>query len=122
MSTGLRELTADDIQTALERLLTPSLTRLLATRQPGHCARVIDMDAPLAARLCERLRVAATNGAQVYVLGLPPHVPANVAVSSTKLVELRNPDAAGQQRPPLLVFVPPGTACERRGLIRYRDL
>jgi hypothetical protein len=109
MSTGLRELTADDIQTALERLLTPSLTRTLTTRQPGHCARVIDMDAPLAVRLCGRLRAAATNGAQVYVLGSPPHVPAEVAVTSTKLVELRNPDVAGQQRPPLLVFVPPGT-------------
>ena len=43
------------------------------------------------------------------MLGDPPHVPAEVAVTSTKLVELRNPDAAGQQRPPLLVFVPPGT-------------
>jgi len=109
MSTGLRELTADDIQTALERVLTPSLTRMLATRQSGHCARVIDMDAPLAVRLCERLRAAAANGAQVYVLGSPPLVPAEVAVTSTKLVELRNPDEAGQQRPPLLVFVPPGT-------------
>ena len=109
MSTGLREITADDIQTALERVLTPSLTRLLASRQPGHCARVTDADAPLAVRLCERVRAAATNGAQVFVLGAPPHVPAEVAVTSTKLVELRNPDAAGQQRPPLLVFVPPGT-------------
>jgi hypothetical protein len=109
MSTGLRELTADDIQASLERVLTPSLTRTLAGRRPGHCARIIDMDAPLAVRLCERLRASATNGAQVYVLGSPPHVPAEVAVTSTKLVELRNPDVAGQQRPPLLVFVPPGT-------------
>lgn len=109
MSTGLRELTASDIQTALERVLTPRLTRTLAARKPGHCARVIDMDTPLAVRLCERLRSAVVNGAQVYVLGSPPHVPAEVAVTSTKLVELRNPDAAGQQRPPLLVFVPPGT-------------
>ena len=109
MSTGLRELTADDIQIALERMLTPSLIHRLAARGPGHCARVVDMDAPLAVRLCERLRASSTNGAQVYVLGDPPHVPAEVAVTSTKLVELRNPDAAGQQRPPLLVFVPPGT-------------
>jgi hypothetical protein len=109
MSTGLRELTADDIQIALERMLTPSLIHRLAARGPGHCARVVDMDAPLAVRLCERLRASATNGAQVYVLGDPPHVPAEVAVTSTKLVELRNPGAAGQQRPPLLVFVPPGT-------------
>ena len=30
-------------------------------------------------------------------------------MTSTKLVELRNPDATGELRPPLLVFVPPGT-------------
>ena len=78
-------------------------------RQPGHCARVTDAEASLAVRLCERVRATVGNGAQVLVLGAPPLVPAEVAVTSTKLVELRNPDASGNLRPPLLVFVPPGT-------------
>ena len=125
MSTGLRELTTDDIQVALERVITPRLSRLLARHRPGHCARVSDADAPLAVRLCERVRAAASNGAQAFVLGAPPLVPAEVAVTSTKLVELRNPDAAGQQRPPLLVFVPPGThasAEDSFGVATFEDV
>ena len=109
MSTGLREIAPGDIQTALERILTPRLLGLLSSRQPGHCARVTDAEAPLAVRLCERVRATIGGGAQVLVLGTPPGVPAEVAVTSTKLVELRNPDATGDLRPPLLVFVPPGT-------------
>ena len=109
MSTGLREITPGDVQTALERILTPRLVGLLGSRKPGHCARVTDAEAPLAVRLCERVRVTVGGGAQVLVLGAPPAVPAEVAVTSTKLVELRNPDATGDLRPPLLVFVPPGT-------------
>lgn len=109
MSTGLQEITVGDIQTALERILTPRLVNLLRSRQPGHCARVTDAEISLAVRLCERIRTTLGTGAQVLVLGAPPAVPAEVAVTSTKLVELRNPDEAGDLRPPLLVFVPPGT-------------
>ena len=109
MSTGLRELLDEDLEVALEQLLTPRLTALVQQRQPGHCMRVSDLDVSLAVRLCRRLRSVVGDGAQVYVLGEPPGVPADVAVSSTKLVELRNPDARGEQRAPLLAFVPPGT-------------
>ena len=125
MSSGLREISADDIQVALERVLTPALSGRLAKRQPGHCARVIDAEAPLAVRLCERIRTAVSNDAQVFVLGAPPLVPAEVAVTSTKLVELRNPDEAGRQRPPLLVFVPPGThasAEDSFGVATFEDI
>lgn len=107
--TGLRELIDSDLDEALERVLVPRLTALLASRAPGHCIRVTDLPAALAARLCLRLRTATASGAQIHVLGTAPMVPAAVAVTSTKLIELRNPDAAGQQRPPLLVFIPPGT-------------
>jgi hypothetical protein len=109
MSTGLRELTDADLDEALERVLVPRLSTLLAARTPGHCMRVTDLSTTLATRLCRRLRTAAGDGAQVHVLGQPPNAPADVAVTSTKLVELRNPDAEGHQRPPLLVFIPPGT-------------
>ena len=66
-----------------------------------------------------------SNDAQVFVLGAPPLVPAEVAVTSTKLVELRNPDEAGRQRPPLLVFVPPGThasAEDSFGVATFEDV
>ena len=109
MSTGLREITPGDVQAALERILAPRLVSLLGDRQAGHCARVTDAEASLAVRLCDRVRATVGSGAQVLVLGDPPAVPAEVAVTSTKLVELRNPDEAGNLRPPLLVFVPPGT-------------
>lgn len=109
MSTGLRELGPDDLQAALEQLLAPRLASLLGTRRPGHCARVVDVESPLAVRLCQRVRRSLRDDAQVLVLGGPPRVPAAVAVTTTKLVELRNPDEEGRLRPPLLVFVPPGT-------------
>jgi hypothetical protein len=108
-ASGLRELTDADVQAELERVLAPRLISLLATRQPGHCARVTDAEASLAARLCEQIRAGVDAGAQAFVLGEPPLVPAELAVTSTKLVELRNPDAIGQLRAPLLVFVPPGS-------------
>ena len=108
MSGELREISADEIQAALERILAPRLIGVLASHGPGHCARVIDADVPLAVRLCKRVRAAVGTGGQCFVLGEPPLVPAGIAVSSTKLVELRNPDENGRLRSPLLVFVPPG--------------
>ncbi|QDY06847.1 ATP-binding protein [Micromonospora sp. HM134] len=107
-STGLREITDADFDEALERVLVPRLSGLIAGRGPGHCARITDIPAPLAERLCRRLRDASGRSAQIHVLGQPPVVAADVAVTSTKLVELRNPDAQGRQRPVLLVFIPPG--------------
>jgi hypothetical protein len=109
VTTGLRELGPEDLQAALEQLLAPRLASLLATRGPGHCARIVDVETPLAIRLCERVRRSLHDDAQILVLGVPPQVPAAVAATSTKLVELRNPDEEGRLRPPLLVFVPPGT-------------
>jgi hypothetical protein len=107
VSTGLRELLAEDVDAALEQYLTPRLAALLTDRQPGHCMRADDLEPALAARLCRRLRLCSAS-AQLCVLAADDQVPADVAVTSTKLVELRNPLPDGQQRPPLLVFVPPG--------------
>lgn len=108
MSQGLRELLDQDLDAELELLLAPKLTSTLLSRQDGHCARVTEIPGPLATELCQRIRSAAGDRAQAYVLGAPPEVPQTVAVTSTKLIELRNPDA-DRLRPPMLVFVPPGT-------------
>ncbi|MGP4097186.1 methylation-associated defense system ATP-binding protein MAD8 [Nonomuraea sp. KM90] len=125
MSNGLRELRDDDLDAALEAALTPRLTGILEARQAGHCMRITDLGAALAIRLCRRVRAAVSHNAQVYVLGESPDVPAEVGVSSTKLVELRNPDARGRQRPPLLAFVPPGThasAEDSFGIATFEEL
>ncbi|QKG25570.1 hypothetical protein ACTIVE_7222 [Actinomadura verrucosospora] len=113
MTTGLRELLDEDLEAELARVLAPRLSSLLQSRAPGHCARITEVGASLAVRLCRRAGTALSNGAQIRVLGDGPEgegtvVPADVAISSTKLIELRNPDG-DRQRPPLLVFIPPGT-------------
>ncbi|SCL38794.1 DNA helicase HerA, contains HAS-barrel and ATPase domains [Micromonospora pallida] len=109
MSTGLRELTEDDLDNALERLLAPRLVDMLRHRAPGHCMRNTDLDVALASRLCDGVRRALGPDGQVYVLAGADSAASDNAVTSTKLIELRNPDVHGDPRPPLLVFVPPGT-------------
>lgn len=107
MSQGLRELTNQELNAALESVLLPKLSQLLAARELGHCMRVTDLDRELMIRLAGGLR-AAVPSANVVVLadeGLRVMAP-DMAVSSTKLVELRNPLPNDELRPPLLVFVP----------------
>ncbi|MCC2869628.1 MAG: ATP-binding protein [Candidatus Accumulibacter phosphatis] len=107
MSQGLRELTNQELNAALESVLLPKLSHLLAARELGHCMRVTDLDRELMIRLAGGLR-AAVQAANVVVLadeGLRAMAP-DMAVSSTKLVELRNPLPNDELRPPLLVFVP----------------
>lgn len=104
---GLQEVRDADLHDALEQILVPSLADTLRHREPGHCMRVNDLEPELATRLSRRLRSAA-GPALVRVLAEPGTLPDDVAVSSTKLVELRNPYPDGTARPPLLVFVPPG--------------
>lgn len=107
MSQGLRELTNHELNAALESVLLPRLSQLLAARDLGHCMRVTDLDRELMIRLAGGLR-AAVPSANVVVLAderLRTMAP-DLAVSSTKLVELRNPLPNDELRPPLLVFVP----------------
>ncbi|WP_373378926.1 ATP-binding protein [Cupriavidus nantongensis] len=107
MSQGLRELTSQELNAALESVLLPRLSKLLAARDLGHCMRVTDLDRELMIRLAGGLR-AAVPSANVVVLAddsLRALAP-DLAVSSTKLVELRNPLPNDELRPPLLVFVP----------------
>ena len=107
MSQGLRELQAYDIAAELEKVLVPSLAEWLRGRELGHCMRVSDLELELMVRLCGRLRTEVPT-ANVVVLrnGHGAGTPEDLSVTSTKLVELRNPRADGTQRPPLMVFVP----------------
>ncbi|BBZ99844.1 hypothetical protein BDHH15_07440 [Bradyrhizobium diazoefficiens] len=57
-------------------------------------------------RLCARLRAELSSTTVVVLTDGTLSIPADFAVTSTKLVELRNPYPDGTQRQPLLVFVP----------------
>lgn len=106
MSAGFQELSSTQLTNELENVAVPLLVEQLRTRVAGHCMRVGDLDAELMVRLCARLRAELPNTTVVVLTDGKLNIPAELAVSSTKLVELRNPHADGTQRPPLLVFVP----------------
>jgi len=107
MSQGLRELQPYDLTRELETVLLPRLVHHLRSKAPGHCMRLSDLDHELMVQLCGRLR-AEVDQAEVVILdaGQNGSIPPEFGVSSTKLVELRNPLTDGTQRPPLLVFIP----------------
>ena len=107
MSQGLRDLQPYDIAAELEKILVPHLTERINSRSLGHCMRVSHLERDLMVRLCGRLR-AEVPDANIVILrnGHSAGVPEELCVTSTKLVELRNPYSDGTQRPPLMVFVP----------------
>ncbi len=109
MTKGLRELQAFELAAELEKTILPMLVAELGSRADGHCMRVSDLDPDLMVRLCEAVRTKVPAATVVILTdGKPSSIPSEMAVSSTKLVELRNPNPDGTQRPPLLVFVPSG--------------
>jgi DNA phosphorothioation-dependent restriction protein DptH len=106
MSSGFRALPAADLTRAIEELLLPRLAGSLRDKAPGHCMSVTDLDGDLMVALAKGLR-KGVPGASVYVLADGTPTGSNdIYVSSTKLVELRNPLADGSLRPPLCVFLP----------------
>lgn len=106
MSQGLRTIQPHDLAAELEAELFPRLAESLRSRGRGHCMRLTDLDVDLMVRLCGRLR-AEVPEAQVVILGDGHSTPSpTLTVTSTKLVELRNPLPDGALRPPLLVFIP----------------
>jgi DNA phosphorothioation-dependent restriction protein DptH len=107
MSQGLREITSADWYAALEGVLLPKLVGVLNGKEAGHCMRVTDLDRGLMVRLAGSLRAAVPTASVVILADEELQAEAAaLAVSSTKLVELRNPLPSDELRPPLLVFVP----------------
>ena len=127
MSAGLQELRGEQLDEALEQVLLPQLAEVIGQREPGHCLRVTDLSPGLATRLCRRLRSASATP-HCYVLAPPvagASLPADVAVTSTKLIELRNPDTSGALRPVLVVFIPPGSKASAEdsfGVATFEDI
>lgn len=107
MSTGFLELGNDQLTQALQELLVPQLKNLIASRDLGHCMRVADLELQLMFGLTKALRQEIAD-AQVFILsdGQETFKDKSLFISSTKLVELRNPLPDGSLRSPLLVFLP----------------
>ena len=106
MSDVFRAIRARDVADSIEEVLLPRLTEALRHRVPGHCMRVSDLDPDLMAALARALRSQATQ-ANVHVLTDDAEsADDDLYISSTKLVELRNPLPDGTLRPPLCVFLP----------------
>ncbi|EEY50714.1 hypothetical protein VIH_002347 [Vibrio cholerae CT 5369-93] len=103
MIKGIQTVIKSDIDGSLISVLVPKFKMLLETRGAGHCMKVSDLETELMYQLSEVVS-GVVEYAQVAVLALK--ATRNFSVTSTKLVELRNPDEHGQLRQPLLIFVP----------------
>ena len=106
MSEPFRALSASAVARSLEELLLPRLAEAVRRRVPGHCMSVLDLGMDLMVPLAKGLRRLVPT-ANVHVL-THDHTAMHddLHISSTKLVELRNPLPDGSLRPPLCVFLP----------------
>jgi len=105
MSNAFTKLSHDKLNAAVAGLLCPRIEAILADRGPGHCVRISDLDDEVMESVCKELRRACPDGS-IFILGSHDQETLPYRVTSTKLVELRNPDANGELRQPLLVFIP----------------
>lgn len=106
MSQEFRRVTEADVNEQLRLVVEEQLRELIVHRHPGHCMRVGDLDSAVMLEAARNLRNTLGPAAQVHVLSREAKSDDLLLITSSKLVELRNPFAAGTQRPPLLVFVP----------------
>lgn len=105
MSEGFTRLSQDGLNRALAEILYPRIETILDDRGAGHCMRMTDLDDAVMERVCEALRKKSPDR-NVFILAGHGNEDHPYRISSTKLVELRNPDAEGGLRDPLLIFLP----------------
>jgi hypothetical protein len=105
MSNAFTKLSQDKLNVAVAGLLCPRIETILGDRGPGHCMRVTDLDDEVMESVCRELCRTRPDG-NIFILGSHDQESLPYRVTSTKLVELRNPDANGELRQPLLVFIP----------------
>lgn len=105
MSNAFTKLPQDKLNAEVAGLLCPRIEAILDDRGPGHCMRITDIDDDVMESVCEKLRRTRHDG-NIFILGDHDQQDLPLRVTSTKLVELRNPDANGKLRKPLLVFIP----------------
>ena len=105
MSSTFNKISQNKLNEAVSDLLFPRIEEILSDRGPGHCMRITDLDDDVMEAVCKELR-RTTPDNPVFILARHDQEESAYRVTSTKLVELRNPDAHGQLRPPLVVFIP----------------
>ena len=106
MSQEFRRVTSEHVNERLRVVVGEQLQEILVAREPGHCMKVSDLDVALMLDVGRRLSETLGVGAQIHVLSRQAKSEDPLLITSSKLVELRNPPSDGEQRPPLLVFVP----------------
>ena len=106
MSQEFHRVTTDDLNEELRLVVEARLQEIIRSRQPGHCMRVGDLETSVMLTVARSLRETLGAAAHVHVLSREARPDDPLLITSSKLVELRNPPAEGEQRPPLLVFVP----------------
>lgn len=124
MSDAFTKLSQGKLNSAVAGLLCPRIEAILSDRGPGHCMRVTDLDDDVMESVCKELRRTRPDG-NVFILGGHDQEGMPFRVTSTKLVELRNPDANGELRQPLLVFIPTSlrtSAEDSFGVATFEDL
>lgn len=124
MSDAFTKLAQGKLNAAVAGLLCPRIEALLSDRGPGHCMRVTDLDDDVMESVCQELRRTRPDG-NIFILGGHDQEGMPFRVTSTKLVELRNPDANGELRQPLLVFIPTSlrtSAEDSFGVATFEDL
>jgi DNA phosphorothioation-dependent restriction protein DptH len=99
------KLSPDKFNQALADVICPQLAQALSSRSAGHCMRVTDLQADVMETVCVNLRRMLSNE-NIYILSRRDQITKPYHITSTKLVELRNPDRDGNLRPCLLVFIP----------------
>lgn len=105
MSSTFIELTQDKLNAAVADHLIPKIFAIMNDRKPGHCMRITDLANEIMELICAELLKQHSNR-NIFILGGYADEGRDYRITSTKLVELRNPLADGQLRPPLLVFIP----------------
>lgn len=106
MSQEFRRVTSADVNAELQRIIEERLLAVITQRDRGHCMRVGDLDTVVMLAVARSLRQTVGASAQVHVLSREVRNTDSLLITSSKLVELRNPLTEGELRPPLLVFVP----------------
>jgi len=124
MNNTFIRLSKEKLDTAVADLLCPRIETILSDRGPGHCMRINDLDDEVMELVCKKVRKTYPHG-NVFILGSLDQEGLPYRVTSTKLVELRNPDANGDLRQPLLVFIPTSlrtSAEDSFGVATFEDL
>ena len=103
---GIVRLTDEEFDAELGEVLTHKLRAIIVARASGHCMRVSDLNGSLIGKVALALKADLGEAAQIHILSAESENGNPLKITSTKLVELRNPFPNGCQRPPLLVFVP----------------